>query len=133
MELGAFDGKLSYGKIQDEVDIALVSHDHADHNDAKDLTGPPEVVKGKGAKTVKGVVVRGVATFHDPSRGSEAGREHGLYSSMSMASRSATWGDLGHVLSRKELTEIGPVDILLSPIGGLYTIRPERSLAELQS
>ena len=120
-EPGAFDGKLSYGKIKDQVDIALVSHDHADHNDAKDLTGPPEVVKGKGAKTVKGVVVRGVATFHDPSRGSERG-ENTVFTFNVDGIQICHLGDLGHVLSQKELTEIGPVDILLAPVGGFFTI-----------
>ena len=33
-------------------------------------------------------------------------------------------GDLGHVLNAKELAEIGGVDILISPIGGLFTIDP---------
>ena len=31
-------------------------------------------------------------------------------------------GDLGHTLSDKERSEIGPVDILFVPIGGYYTI-----------
>jgi L-ascorbate metabolism protein UlaG (beta-lactamase superfamily) len=31
-------------------------------------------------------------------------------------------GDLGHLLNDKELAEIGPVDILLIPVGGFFTI-----------
>ena len=31
-------------------------------------------------------------------------------------------GDLGHILSDKEVSDIGPVDILLIPVGGYYTI-----------
>jgi L-ascorbate metabolism protein UlaG (beta-lactamase superfamily) len=36
---GAFDGALSYGKITDEADIVLTSHDHDDHNYTKDIKG----------------------------------------------------------------------------------------------
>ena len=31
-------------------------------------------------------------------------------------------GDLGHVLSRQQASAIGPVDVLLVPVGGFYTI-----------
>ena len=36
---GAFGGDLSYGKITDEADIVLSSHDHDDHNYTKDIKG----------------------------------------------------------------------------------------------
>lgn len=31
-------------------------------------------------------------------------------------------GDLGHLLSGKQASEIGPVDVLIIPVGGYYTI-----------
>jgi len=51
-EPGAFGGQLSYGKINDQADIVLASHDHADHNYTKDLPGKPQIVKGSGSKTI---------------------------------------------------------------------------------
>lgn len=33
-------------------------------------------------------------------------------------------GDLGHVLSDKQVSTIGPVDVLLLPVGGTYTLGP---------
>jgi L-ascorbate metabolism protein UlaG (beta-lactamase superfamily) len=36
-------------------------------------------------------------------------------------------GDLGHILSEKELAEISPVDILLIPVGGYFTIDPKEA------
>ncbi len=125
-EPGAFDGQLSYGKINDPVDIVLVSHEHADHNYTKDFAGPPRIVKGSGSKSIKGITVKGVPTFHDPSGGKERG-ENTVFTMNVDGIQVCHLGDLGHVLSPKELTEIGPVDILLSPIGGLYTIDPKEA------
>jgi L-ascorbate metabolism protein UlaG (beta-lactamase superfamily) len=36
-------------------------------------------------------------------------------------------GDLGHVLNPDQAAEIGVVDVLLTPIGGYYTIDPEEA------
>src|SRR4030043_1484628 len=72
-ESGAYGGQLAYGKIKDQADIALKSHDHADHNDTKSLPGSPQIVKEGGTKSVKGVSFKGIATYHDPSKGSEGG------------------------------------------------------------
>jgi L-ascorbate metabolism protein UlaG (beta-lactamase superfamily) len=120
-EPGAFDGKLSYGKIGDQADIVLVSHDHADHNHTKDLPGSPQVIKGSGSKMSRGITIRGVATFHDPSKGSERG-DNTVFTFTVDGIQICHLGDLGHVLSQKELAEIGPVDILLAPMGGFFTI-----------
>ena len=47
-EPGGYDGALSYGSIPDEIDIAVVSHDHPDHNYVQGLKGKPEVIyKGR--------------------------------------------------------------------------------------
>jgi len=120
-EPGAFGGQLSYGKIPDQADIALVSHDHADHNDTKSLSGAPQVVKGSGSKTVKGIAIHGVATYHDPSKGSERGANT-IYNLKVDGIQVCHLGDLGHVLGEKEVNQIGSVDILLLPVGGFFTI-----------
>jgi L-ascorbate metabolism protein UlaG (beta-lactamase superfamily) len=31
-------------------------------------------------------------------------------------------GDLGHLLTREQIKEIGPVDVLMIPVGGVYTL-----------
>jgi len=119
-EPGALGG-LSYGKISDSADIVLTSHDHADHNDAKGLPGSPEVVKGAGSKTVKGISIKGIPTFHDPSKGSERGANV-IFNLSVDGMQVCHLGDLGHTLTDKQVSDIGPVDILLIPVGGYYTI-----------
>jgi L-ascorbate metabolism protein UlaG (beta-lactamase superfamily) len=125
-ESGAFGGQLSYGKIKDQADFVLITHDHADHNHTKDLPGAPQVVKGSGSKTVKGVSIKGIATYHDPSRGSERG-SNTVFTFKVDEMQVCHLGDLGHMLSDKELAEIGAVDILLIPVGGYFTIDPKEA------
>jgi L-ascorbate metabolism protein UlaG (beta-lactamase superfamily) len=120
-EPGAFGGQLSYGKIKDQADIVLTSHDHADHNYTKDIPGAPQIVEGSGSKTVKGISIKGIATYHDPSKGNERGTNT-IFTLKIDNIHICHLGDLGHLLSDKELAEIGPVDILLIPVGGYFTI-----------
>lgn len=120
-ESGAYGGQLSYGKIIDEADIVLTSHDHADHNDTKSLPGSPQVIKGSGIKNIKGISIKGIPTFHDPSKGSERG-ENTIFVLTVDEMNICHLGDLGHILSEKELKEIGSIDILLIPVGGFFTI-----------
>jgi L-ascorbate metabolism protein UlaG (beta-lactamase superfamily) len=120
-EPNAFGGQLSYGRILDQVDVVLTSHDHADHNYTKDLPGSPRIISGSALKTIGGISIKGIATFHDPSNGSERGANT-VFTLNVDGVQICHLGDLGHVISRKELAEIGPVDILMTPVGGFYTI-----------
>jgi L-ascorbate metabolism protein UlaG (beta-lactamase superfamily) len=125
-ESGAYGGQLAYGKIKDQVDIVITSHDHADHNDTKSLPGSPQIVKGSGSKTVKGISFKGISTYHDSSKGSERGANT-IFTFSVDGIRICHLGDLGHTLSNKELAEVGAVDILLIPVGGCYTIDPKEA------
>ncbi len=120
-ESGAYGGQLGYGKINDQADIVLTSHAHEDHNDTKSLPGSPQILKESGTKSLKGVSFKGIATYHDSSKGSERG-PNTIFAFSVDGVKVCHLGDLGHVLSQKEIAEIGPVDILLIPVGGFFTI-----------
>ncbi len=130
-ESGSYDGAVAYAPIKDSADVITVSHDHADHNAVDGIAGNPVIIRGGEETIIKGVVVRGVGTFHDESKGQERGRNvvhivdvDGL--------RVGHLGDLGHALSDDEAEAVGQVDVLLAPVGGYYTIGPEeaRDVAE---
>lgn len=118
---GAFGGALSYGRITDEADIVLSSHDHDDHNYTKDIKGKFSFINKQGIYEEKGVKIRAIPTFHDPSMGRERGNNL-IFLVYADDMTLAHAGDLGHTLDEAVIRELGKIDILLIPIGGFYTI-----------
>jgi len=117
----AVGGGINYSPIRETADVVVVSHDHSDHNNVGTVQGKPEVVKGTGTKTAKGVQFRGVATSHDTSQGKQRG-PNTVFCFTIDDIRLCHLGDLGHVLSPAQVTEIGALDILFVPVGGFFTI-----------
>ena len=120
-ESGAYDGALKYGPISGRYDLAVVSHDHADHSDPGVKSRAANVVDGPGTFDLEGVRVISRPTYHDESGGGERGGN--LVSVVELdGMRIAHLGDLGHTLEDDELKAIGIVDVLLIPVGGHFTI-----------
>jgi L-ascorbate metabolism protein UlaG (beta-lactamase superfamily) len=130
-EPGAFGGAIAYGPIPDQADIVLVSHDHADHNFVQGLKGKPQVIKGTGSHKVKNLEFKGFAAYHDGRKGSERG-QNTIFCFSVDGVRICHLGDLGHVPSDPEAKQIGPVDLLLIPVGGVYTIDPAQATQTAQ-
>jgi len=112
---------INYSPIEEAADIVVVSHEHDDHNNVGAVQGKPEVVKGSGTKTAKGIGFRGVATYHDTSQGKQRGLNTVFCFNLDDI-KFCHLGDLGHLLSPGQVSEIGAVDILFIPVGGFYTI-----------
>jgi L-ascorbate metabolism protein UlaG (beta-lactamase superfamily) len=112
---GAFG--LNYGPPAETADVVTVSHEHDDHNNVADVKGNPEIVRGPGMHKAKGVEIRGVATSHDEVSGAKRGKNTVFCFTLDGV-RVCHLGDLGHELSKQTLSEIGPVDVLLTPVGG---------------
>lgn len=125
-EAGSYDGAVGYAPIDDTADIVTVSHDHADHNAVDSVGGEPEVVRGTEGRTVKGIAIHGVSTYHDESRGQDRGRNTVFVMTVDGVSVGHL-GDLGHELTPEEIRALGQVDVLLTPVGGYYTIGPEEA------
>jgi len=117
----AVGGGINYCPIKETADVVVVSHEHDDHSNISAVQGKPEVVKGDGIKTAKGVQFKGVATYHDAAQGGQRG-PNTIFCFTIDDIKLCHLGDLGHVLSPAQVTEIGTVDILLVPVGGFYTI-----------
>jgi len=117
----AVGGGINYSPIKETADVVIVSHEHSDHGNVSAVQGKPEVIKSSGKKTAKGIQFKGIAAHHDASQGKQRG--HNTIFCFTMDDiRLCHLGDLGHVLSPEQVTEIGAVDILFIPVGGYFTI-----------
>jgi L-ascorbate metabolism protein UlaG (beta-lactamase superfamily) len=128
---GGYEGAVGYGPITEPVDVVTVSHEHEDHNDVESLVGEFELVKGCGTHEAKGIRIQGFGCYHDATGGSERG-ENTIFVMEVDGMRVCHLGDLGHPLSAQEVKDMGPVDVLLIPVGGYFTIdaRQAASLAD---
>jgi L-ascorbate metabolism protein UlaG (beta-lactamase superfamily) len=123
---GSYGDQLTYGKIEDQADLVLTSHSHPDHNGTGDLLPGFDLVNTAGETTLKGISIKGIPTCHDACRGKERGLNL-VFCLEIDGLRVCHLGDLGHILSDREVREVIPVDILLLPVGGFYTINSKEA------
>lgn len=102
-------------------DVLIKTHDHPDHNNFSAVPKGPIEISGPGAYEIKGVAVTGVSVYHDKKQGGERGANT-IYNIEIDGVNVVHLGDLGHELTESQLDELGPSDILLIPVGGVYTI-----------
>jgi L-ascorbate metabolism protein UlaG (beta-lactamase superfamily) len=103
--------------IKSQADIVTVSHDHPGHNNAAAIGGQPKIITGPGEYEIRGVLVSGVASFHDSSNGAQRGGNT-IYVIQMDDLRLCHLGDLGHVLNTQQVDEVGTVDVLFIPARG---------------
>jgi L-ascorbate metabolism protein UlaG (beta-lactamase superfamily) len=114
-------GGIDYGRIEEVADIVTVSHKHGDHDNVAAVKGKPEVVSTVGSRRVKEIDFKGIASYHDEATGRQRGANI-IFCFTLDGIMICHLGDLGHQLDASQMAEIGEVDILLLPVGGVYTI-----------
>ena len=116
-----FDASMQYPPVTVRADIAVVSHDHFDHNCVSALAGSPVVVKKPGEHFVNGIKITCLASFHDAERGAKRG-ENLISIIEADGLRVAHLGDLGHMPNERQYEALRNLDVMLIPVGGFYTI-----------
>jgi L-ascorbate metabolism protein UlaG (beta-lactamase superfamily) len=114
-------GPIKSAEYHGPADIVTVSHAHNDHNNTVNIEGNPQIIKEAGPVEAKGIKINGIAAFHDEVRGKKRGPNICFYFDID-GLRVLHLGDLGHMLSDEQLAQAGKVDILLTPVGGLWAI-----------
>jgi L-ascorbate metabolism protein UlaG (beta-lactamase superfamily) len=105
-----------------DVDLLTISHDHADHAYTRSITAGLTLTR-PGEYEFRDLLVIGIRTFHDGERGAQRG-ENVVFAVEIDGVHVCHLGDLGHLLTEEQLAELGPIDVLLVPAGGQFTISP---------
>ena len=112
---------LGYSLGKPAADIVTVSHQHPGHAYIQGVGGDPKPVTGPGEYEISGILLIGMATFHDQEKGRQRGKNT-IYLVEVDEMVVCHLGDLGHVLTTEQVEEIEHVDVLLLPVGGVSTI-----------
>jgi L-ascorbate metabolism protein UlaG (beta-lactamase superfamily) len=113
--------------------LLTVSHDHFDHNNVAALQGYEQLISASTGKFTSGdIKVEGIFSYHDQTQGSERGTNT-IYTYEINNIRVCHLGDLGHELSQEQIKSIGQVDVLMIPVGGVFTINSEEAIRVVNS
>ena len=126
----------AYGRKAVAADVVTISHFHNDHTQLESIQNKEKarvLVGLKGDERTKrvdwnpidlqfrDVRIRTVGVYHDTVQGMERGK-NAVFIFEVDGLHIVHLGDLGHVLSPAEVKKIGPVDVLMIPVGGVYTL-----------
>jgi L-ascorbate metabolism protein UlaG (beta-lactamase superfamily) len=117
-----FDEKTGLKLPEIEASVVLVTHNHSDHNNIKGVKGNPFVIDNPGEYELHNVFIQGTQSYHDQEKGAKRGLNT-IYTLEIDGVRLCHLGDFGEKeLSTEQMKEIGEVDVLMIPVGGVYTI-----------
>jgi len=127
----------AYRIVPRKADLVLMTHLHTDHTRMEVIENAKEVKQfnalkktGPGGLVVDwdlidekfdGVRFQSVATYHDNVSGLSRGK-NGCWIIDIDGIRIVHLGDLGHQLNKAQLKKLGSVDVLMVPVGGVYTL-----------
>jgi len=117
-----------------EAQILAITHGHDDHSYVDGVTGFEGVplsagrvnenaflVYGPGEYEINNIQIMGIPSFHDSKKGEERG-QNTIYLITIEGVTIVHLGDLGHDLPDNLLDELSSANILMLPVGGVYTI-----------
>ena len=120
-------GEIGYDLPEDLSATAVsVSHNHFDHNNAKSVKGNPVRLEKEGFYDLDGVEVTAIKSYHDDEAGAKRG-ENLIFKFRMDGLDICHLGDLGEDCSAELLELLLPVNILLIPVGGKYTIDAQQA------
>jgi L-ascorbate metabolism protein UlaG (beta-lactamase superfamily) len=130
----------AYGRLEIKADTVLISHYHIDHCSPEPIVDFEKTKVLYGLKNPKGfgglrkndefnefdvkvkdVQIKSIGCYHDKMQGMQRGK-NSIFILEVDGLRIVHLGDLGHLLSAKQVEAIGKVDVLMIPVGGIYTI-----------
>lgn len=115
---------VGYSMPQVQADAVTVSHHHGDHDCVGNVKGEPVIIDKENSFDLPGVEINSIKSFHDASRGKKRG-ENVIFKFRMDGIDVCHLGDLGEKCSSDLIETLLPVNVLLIPVGGTYTIDAE--------
>ena len=103
------------------ADVITVSHHHFDHDAVDRIGGNPIVKDTPQPLSVAGFSICGYPTFHDEVQGAKRG-PNTIFSIEADGQRFVHCGDLGHVPDDATIEALKGADVLMIPVGGIFTV-----------
>jgi len=123
---------LEYKEVTLAADIVTSSHGHADHNNTAPIKGSPVILTDPTDSTVKDIKIHTVRTWHDENEGKQRGPNL-VFCFEVDGVKVCHMGDLGHKLGKAQIDEIGKVDVVCMPVGGVFTLDCEPAMRTCES
>lgn len=117
-----FNASVGYKLPDVTADIVTTSHNHGDHNNIKCIKGNYVHINKPSKYSVKGIDITGLLTSHGFLRGQNV-----IFKFTIDGLNICHCGDLGRMLTEEQVAELGNVDVLMIPVGGLMTINAEKA------
>lgn len=114
-------GEIGYPLPRVEADVVTVSHGHYDHCNVQAVSGNPMVFYEEGDHTLEDISITSFVSFHDEEKGAKRGK-NGIFRFSIDGIKVCHLGDLGEPCSASLTEKLLPTDVLLIPVGGIYTI-----------
>lgn len=116
-----YHSSIGYGMPNVEADIVTVSHTHSDHNNIEGVGGSPTVLNRVGAYEIGGVHILADKTYHDDQKGALRG-ENLVFKYRMDGVDLCHMGDIGEECNAFLVETLMPVNVLMLPVGGNYTV-----------
>lgn len=116
-----YSPEVGYSMPQINCDVVTISHHHFDHDYLAAVDGNPKVIEGECFCDFEGVEIGAIKSFHDSKRGKKRG-ENTIFKFRMDGLDICHLGDLGENCSPELIELILPVNVLLIPVGGTYTL-----------
>ncbi|MCH5351765.1 MAG: MBL fold metallo-hydrolase [Clostridiales bacterium] len=121
------ESMVGYACNAPKTDVVTLSHAHGDHNHLKAVPGYKKVYNGEtGAFEYNGIHISGIPSFHDDADGEVRGKNT-IYKFGMDGVTVLHMGDIGEKCSPELIERLIPVNVLLIPVGGTYTVDAEEA------
>lgn len=119
--LDPFPNDIGYLTYEDKVDLIVMSHKHFDHCYISLANSETKLIDTLGYHETDFCTIKGIQSYHDKDNGLKRGSN--IINIIDMDGfRICHLGDLGHTLDSETLSQIGKIDVLMIPVGGIFTI-----------